>query len=89
MLRYLNQCMFAFQIKNIIYHAVKDALALLQSCDPEDSKTWNVMNYVSQPEKNNEYEKVILSTKVPFSRHCFEKVFLPRRMRLMKFFNVL
>ncbi|XP_035212238.1 lysine-specific demethylase 3B-like [Stegodyphus dumicola] len=27
------------QIKNIIYHAVKDALALLQSHDPEDSKT--------------------------------------------------
>ncbi|KAG8198328.1 hypothetical protein JTE90_021577 [Oedothorax gibbosus] len=27
------------QIKNIIYHAVKDALALLQSCDPEDSNT--------------------------------------------------
>lgn len=26
------------QIKNIIYHAVKDALALLQSNDPEDSK---------------------------------------------------
>ncbi|GFR06494.1 lysine-specific demethylase 3A [Trichonephila clavata] len=27
------------QIKNIIYHAVKDALALLQSHDPEDPKT--------------------------------------------------
>ncbi|XP_015924626.2 lysine-specific demethylase 3B [Parasteatoda tepidariorum] len=35
----LINCEDRLQIKNIIYHAVKDALALLQSHDPEESKT--------------------------------------------------